>query len=201
MVSRSIAWVLATTLGLALGGFVFHFPGSYGESGFSVAAAGFGMMIGGVNGLIAGALMALVSGAPRAQARAMVLTMGGSVGFTHAIFDGSSTALPFAAYAILGGILVAAVFAWSLGMRAPHVIATIGLGWSVGLIAANQVGSWLGLPWEETPVGWAMDHAVDGIVVGLVWAIATAAVGLPGTLRARLEAEPPTGPGSGSAAW
>ncbi|HSG84960.1 MAG TPA: hypothetical protein VLA23_01375 [Candidatus Limnocylindrales bacterium] len=29
------------------------------------------------------------------------------------------------------------------------------------------------LPWEETPVGWATEHAVQGVIVGLVWGGAT----------------------------
>lgn len=187
---RSIGWVLATTLGLFLGGFVLHFPGSYGESEFSVGAALFGLILGSVNGVVAGLLMGLAIGASRRRVGDLVLAMGAAVGVTHAIFDGSSTAFPEAAYAIVSGILVAAVFARTLGLRSQRAIAVVGLGWTFGLIAANVVGGWLGLPWEETPLGWATDHAADGIVVGVVWAITTAAIGLPSTIVDGIKPEP-----------
>jgi hypothetical protein len=34
-------------------------------------------------------------------------------------------------------------------------------------------------------MGWAQDHAWDGLVTGLVWGTATAVIGLPDALRRR----------------
>lgn len=41
----------------------------------------------------------------------------------------------------------------------------------------------LGLPREETPIGWASEHLVDGIFVGFIWGTLTALAGLPARVR------------------
>ena len=175
---RSGAWVIAIVGGLALAGFVFHFPGSYGEPRFDVAAAAFGLFFGSTSGVIVGALMGLVA-FPRTQARQWALVMAAAVAVTHAIFDGSSTAIPFAGYALVSGIAMAVILAIRLDFGSRRPPAILGAAWTLGLISANEIGGLLGLPWENTPIGWATDHAVDGLIVGLVWATATILVGLP----------------------
>lgn len=179
----TITWVVAAVAGLFLGGFVLHFPGSYGESTFGPPAAVFGLILGAVNGAVVGLLLGLAIRAPRRVIGRLTLAMAGAVGVTHAIFDGSSTVLPLVAYALIAGIVVAAIFARLFDERSAISMAVIGLGWAGGIVLATLAGGWLGLPWTETPMGWAIDHATDGVGTALVWSIATAAIGLPGRLR------------------
>ena len=73
--------------------------------------------------------------------------------------------------------------AWILRERRPSALAIIGFAWAVGLVAGGWSGNALGLPLTETPMGWAQDHAWDGLVTGLVWGTATAVIGLPDSLR------------------
>ncbi|HEX2754170.1 MAG TPA: hypothetical protein VHM48_01830 [Candidatus Limnocylindrales bacterium] len=55
---RAIAWAAATVVGLAAGGFAFHFPGSVGARR-DPSALVFGTLLGGVSGLVAGLLQAI----------------------------------------------------------------------------------------------------------------------------------------------
>ena len=182
MVTR-LAWIVAITLGLLGGGFAFHFPGSYGEPVWSVGAAVFGFIIGAVNGLFVGALAWMALRLSRPEGGRLLVAMAVMVGGTHALNDGSSTQLPFAIVQLLAGLVAAGTAAWILGVRRPSAIAIIGFAWTVGLVVAGWSGDILGLPLTETPLGWAQDHAWDGLVTGLVWGTATATVGLPETLR------------------
>jgi len=178
-----LAWIVAVTLGLTAGGFAFHFPGSYGNSVLDPAAGLFGFLIGAVHGLVVGALiwMALRLSRPAGTRvlGAMVLIVGG----THALNDGSSTQIPFVLTEGVAGLLAAGVLAWRLGERRLVVLAVGGLAWAIGILVAGWSGSAIGLPLTETPMGWAQDHGWDGLVAGLIWGIATAAVDLPRALR------------------
>lgn len=182
-------WVVAAVVALSASGFVLHFPGSYGEPVFDAAAAIFGLIMGTVNGAAVGFFMGLALRAPGAAVGRLTIAMALAVGVTHGIFDGSSTGLPLAAYALLAGLLVAAIFALVCEERTPLSLAVIGLAWGLGIWFAGLVGNALGLPWEETPIGWSIDHATDGAVTGLVWGIATAANGLPLRLRTKVSRE------------
>lgn len=183
MISR-LAWIVAITLGLTAGGFAFHFPGSYGEPAWSVPAGIFGFVLGAVNGLLTGVLAWVALRLSRRDGvralAAMVLLVGG----THALNDGASTQVPFVVIQSVAG-LVAVGAAAILRERRPTVLAIIGVMWTVGLIVGGLSGYMLGLPLTETPLGWAQDHGWDGLVAGLVWGTATAAIGLPETLRRR----------------
>lgn len=188
MVTR-LAWIVAITLGLLGGGFAFHFPGSYGEPVWSVGAAVFGFIIGAVNGLFVGALAWMALRLSRPEGGRLLVAMAVMVGGTHALNDGSSTQLPFAIVQLLAGLVAAGTAAWILEVRRPSAIAIIGFTWTVGLVVAGWSGDILGLPLTETPLGWAQDHAWDGLVTGLVWGTASAAVGLPEALRRRQRPE------------
>ena len=181
-----LAWIVAITVGLTLGGAALHFPGSYGPPAFNVSAGVFGLILGGVNGLFVGGLTWIGLLLPRRDGGRVVAMMVVSVGVTHAINDGSSTDLPFVFYAAIAGLTTAAAAAWILGERRLVVLVVIGTAWMAGLIVGGSSGTMLGLPRTETPLGWAQDHGWDGLVAGIVWGIATAAVGLPHSIRGRM---------------
>ena len=178
-----LAWIVAITIGFTMGGAALHFPGSYGSSAFDPAAGVFGLILGAVNGLFVGVLawVALLLSL-RAESR-VVAMMAVMVGVTHGINDGSSTQLPFAVYAVVACLVTAGAARWILGERRPVVLAVIGGAWAIGLIVGSWSGNLIGLPLTETQLGWAQDHGWDGLVAGLVWGIATAATGLPQTIR------------------
>jgi hypothetical protein len=180
-----LTWIVAITFGLVGGGFVLHFPGSYGASVFSVGAAVFGFVLGAVNGLLVGVLAWRALRISRQDGSRMLTAMVVIVGGTHALNDGSSTQLPFVLVQALAGLVAAGAAAWILRERRPSALAVIGGAWTLGLVLAGWSGGALGLPWTETPLGWAQDHAWDGLVTGLVWGSATAVIGLPATLRTR----------------
>jgi len=182
MVTR-LAWIVAITLGLLGGGFAFHFPGSYGEPVWSAGAAVFGFIIGAVNGLFVGALAWPALRLSRPDGGRLLVAMALIVAGTHALNDGSSTQLPFAIVQLLAGLVAAGTAAWILGVRRPSAIAIFGVAWTVGLVVAGWSGDILGLPLTETPLGWAQDHAWDGLISGLIWGTVTAAIGLPEALR------------------
>ncbi|MES2209818.1 MAG: hypothetical protein V4515_06490 [Chloroflexota bacterium] len=179
----SLAWITAITIGLTVGGAALHFPGSYGSPLFSVSAGIVGLILGAVNGLFLGALTWIGLRLPRRDGARVVAMMVVIVGVTHAINDGSSTQLPFAFFEAIAGLAALGAAAWLLGERRPVVLVAIGAAWAIGLIVGGWSGNMLGLPSTETPLGWAQDHAWDGLVAGLVWGIATAAVGLPRSIR------------------
>ncbi len=124
----------------------------------------------------------------REGVRVLVAT-GALVGGTHALNDGSSTQLPFALVQLVAGLVAVGTAAWILRERRLSALAIIGVAWTMGLIVAGWSGDSLGLPLTETPLGWSQDHAWDGLVAGLVWGTATAAIGLPEALRLRQRPE------------
>jgi hypothetical protein len=181
----SLAWIVTITVGLTLGGAGLHFPGSFGSPAFGLPEGVFGLIIGGINGLLVGALAWIGLRLPPRDGLRVIALMVAVVGVTHAINDGSSTQLPFAAYAAIAGLATAGATAAILAERGPVVLAVIGGAWAIGLIVGGWSGNVLGLPTTETPLGWAQDHGWDGFVAGLVWGAATAAVGLPHAIRRR----------------
>ena len=180
-----VAWILAITIGLTMGGAGLHFPGSYGTPAFDVTAGVFGLILGGVNGLFVGALTWIALRLSRRDGSRVPAMMALVVGVTHAINDGSSTQLPFAFYAAVAGLVTAGAAAWILGERRRIMLVVIAGAWAVGIIVGGWSGTMLGLPITETPLGWAQDHGWDGLVTGLIWGTATAVVGLPQSIRRR----------------
>ncbi|TAK01049.1 MAG: hypothetical protein EPO36_06805 [Chloroflexota bacterium] len=178
-----LAWIAAIIVGLAAGGFAFHFPGSYGNPVLDPSAAVVGILIGGVNGLLVGALVWMAlrlsrAAGPRVLAASVVL-----IGLTHAMNDASSTRIPFLVVEAVAGVVAAGTAVWILRERRPRVVIVAGVAWTAGIVLGGWSGDWLGLPLSETPIGWSVDHAWDGLITGLVWGVATATIGLPDALR------------------
>jgi hypothetical protein len=178
-----LAWIAAIVVGLAAGGFAFHFPGSYGNSVLDPSAAVVGIVIGGVNGLLVGVLAWMALRLSRADGIRVLAAFIVLVGITHAMNDGSSTRIPFLVVEAVAGLAAAGTAAWILRERRPSVLAVAGVAWSTGIVLGGWSGDLIGLPLSETPIGWSVDHAWDGLITGLVWGTATAAVGLPDALR------------------
>jgi hypothetical protein len=187
---RGVGWVLATTVGLVVGGFVLHFPGSFGDlATSSVSAAIFGLVLGFINGVFVGLLQWLALRLSRAAGGALLLAMGIGIGVTHAVNDGGPNSIGLLGVSVLSGLGMALAFFGPLGERRPVALGTCFVAWVAALIIADIVTNAVGMPFSETPVGWSTHHAAEGLIVGLVWAVATAAIGLPAILRARHRSE------------
>lgn len=178
--TQELRWIVATTLGLALTGFAFHFPGSFPSNfGFDwdVSAAAFGAALGAISGVIVGSVQALFR---VASLRSAVLTMAVGIGVSHALADGAPFTFGLAPIAIISAIVLTGVLSLTYGDRRPVVVAASFVGWAGGWIAADAVSGVLGLPWTDDPIGWSTEHTIVGIVHGLVWAGLTAAAGFRG---------------------
>jgi hypothetical protein len=180
---RRIAWVAATCVGLSIGGFIFHFPGSFGEVFPDPAALIFGAILGFITGIAVGLIQWAALFLPRGPGGRLVVAMGVGIGVTHALNDGVSASYGLVALSIASGLGMAGSFAAILGERRPVAVTACFIGWAGGLLVADAVTNALHMPWSETPVGWSMEHAVAGLVVGVLWGGLTAAVGLPAMLQ------------------
>ncbi len=140
-------------------------------------------MLGAVNGLLVGGIAALALRLNRGSSSRLAGAMALLVGVTHALNDGSSTQIPFVLVQLVAGLAAAGAFAWRFTERRPTALVVIAGAWALGIVVAAWSGNALGLPLTETGLGWAQDHAWDGLVTGLVWATATAVIGVPATLR------------------
>ena len=187
--ARSAIWVLTTTLGLAVGGFIFHFPGSFGEVfEWDLTATIFGLLIGIVSGVVVGLMQWAGLLLPRREGIRLLLWMGVGIGITHALHDGGPDALTRVGVSSLSGLVMAAAYVWAIRDRRPVPAIVVGVAWAVALFVANEATNRMGLPWEDTPVGWSTDHLFSGLIAGVIWGVATALAGIPERLRL------PTGP-------
>jgi len=174
---RRVLWVAATTVGLVVGGFALHFPGSFaGQAVWSISAGVFGFVLGAANGLAVGLLQRLVLG--RRVGAGVVAWMALAVGGSHAVFDASKAPSSIVLVAGLAGVVMAAAYLVAIRDRSPARVATVGVAWALALLASHLISNAMGLPFEATPFGWAIDHAFDGLVVGLGFGVATAAAGV-----------------------
>jgi hypothetical protein len=176
-------WTGATVVGLAVGGFVFHFPGSFGEPTLQPSAAIFGAVIGAVTGLAVGVVQLVALGARSRRGR-LVAWMALGIGITHALNDAMPRSIGIVGVSALAGLGIGASYAAIVGDHRPQPVLLVGAAWAFGLVAATTASSTLGLPWTETPVGWSTHRAIEGIVVGLVWAPVAVIAGVLGRLRA-----------------
>lgn len=176
--SPQIRWITATTLGLALVGFGLHFPGGGGPD-WDLSAAVFGAVLGAISGVIVGFLQWLMLRSVLRGPWSAVLSMAVGIGFSHALADGGGFSLGHAPVAVASALVLTAALALAYAERRPTPLAASFVGWSAGWLIADAVRTGLRLPWTEDPLGWSTDHAVAGIVAGIVWGGLTAAAGFP----------------------
>lgn len=189
---RSVGWVAATTIGLVGGGFVLHFPGSHGSLGsWDVSAAIFGAILGFVTGVLVALIQWVTLRLTRSAGGALLLAMGVGIAVTHAVNDGGPDNIGLLGVSVLSGLGILIAFAGPLRERRPVALATCFVAWTGALLMSEIVTKALGMPFSETPLGWSTRHAMDGVVVGLIWGSATAAVGLPDRLSRRQPAARP----------
>jgi len=187
-----LLWIIATTAGLIVGGFILHFPGSYGGIvEWDPAAVIFGGILGFLTGVFVGVGQWAALLLPRRTGVKLLLVMGIGIGVTHALMDGAPSSVPLVLLAAMSGAAITAALAFYVDERRPAVLGASFLGWAGGLLIAPQVTLALGLPWSETPVGWSTEHAFAGAIVGLAWAVSTAASGLLDVLKPARGIEPP----------
>jgi hypothetical protein len=177
-----ILWIGATVIALVVSGFLLHFPGNLGEPTLQPVAAVVGAILGAVNG-VAVAIGQWVALGGAARLGALVRWNVVAIGATHALNDGLPVSMGAALVAVLAGIAMSASYAAILGERRPVPVLLIGVAWAFGLFVALTQSSALGFPRDETPIGWATDHAIEGLFVGLIWAPVAAAVGVVGRVR------------------
>ena len=166
--ARRIRWGLATTLGLALAGFAFHFPGSFDSDTWRIEAMVFGGLLGAISGLLTGALQ-WASVRPVQGGWRLILTMAFGIAVSHALADGAPTSLGTLAVAVAGAGALTLVMALVGSERRPLTLAASLVGWAGGWMVAYAVTEALQLPRSADQTSWAMQHAVVGLVVGIVW--------------------------------
>lgn len=190
MNSWQIRWIAATTLGLGLVGFGLHFPGSSeigsGVDALQLGTGALGAIQGAISGVIVGLLQWLVLRHALGGPWAVVAAMAVGIGFTHALGDGAPTSLGRAPVALASGLVLTGALAFALADRRPVGLVASVVGWAGGLLLGYVITGALGLPATQDPVGWGTEHAVVGIVTGLVWGSLTAATGLPAASRTGL---------------
>jgi hypothetical protein len=185
---RSVLWVLATTVGLGAGGFALHFPGSYGGlAAWDVPASVFGAILGFITGVGVALVQWAALGLRRREGLNLLITMGIGVGMTHALEDGAPTSVNLYLLMALSGIVLAATYAWRFREREPVTLVVIGGAWVAGLVVALHVTAALGMPIGDGAMATSIHHAAEGLLVGLVWGVATALVGVPARLRGAKE--------------
>lgn len=183
--SQRIRWVASTTVGLALVGFAFHFPGGStiggGIDAWQPEAVVFGAFLGVLSGIVVGLIQWVALRGVLARPWFFVGAMAAGIGVTHALADGAPASLGRAAVALAGGLVLGGALA--LAERRPLALGAVIVAWAGGIVLAYAVTGALGLPATQDPVGWGTEHAVVGAITGLPWGIATAWAGLPISAR------------------
>ena len=171
---RSVAWVVATTLGFILGGAALHSPGASAVGGayfvWDVSAAIFGAILGGIVGAITGALQNIALGARNLR---VIVAMVVAIAAAHALADGAPNAWGVHAVAALSAIVAALAMAWACGTRAPLALAAWALAWWLGWEIGVALAGALGLSFGSTPEIWAQEHLVIAGLLGIVFGAAT----------------------------
>ena len=128
----------------------------------------FGGVLGAVSGVVTGALQ-WASVRPVREGWRFILAMAIGVGVSHALADGAPTSLGTLAVAVASAGALTAAMALVLSERRPLTLAASLVGWAGGWMLAYAVTVALELPRSADQTSWAIQHAVVGLVVGIVW--------------------------------
>ena len=107
-VARDLAWIVATTIGLIVGGFVLHFPGSFGEAAWQPVAMLFGAILGFMTGVAVGLVQWAGLRLRRRSGLRLLCWMGVGIAITHGLEDGAAWSLGIVALSLLCGFGMAA---------------------------------------------------------------------------------------------
>lgn len=176
---RLAIWIVLGTLGCAVAGLMFHFPGSFPagsgrSSGFAIDEAVFGAALGAVSGAVAGVLLWL-----GARDRASPWLIGAvALGFatTHALGDGLSASFDYLPIGIAGGTVLGIAVHRSLRQPPSRYafLVSSALGFTAGLLAGIALADALGLmrqPW--TPSLGMQQKTIASGLAGLFWTVGT----------------------------
>lgn len=171
---RSIAWVVATTLGFILGGAALHSPGASAVGAeyleWDVSAAVFGAILGAIVGAITGALQNVALGARNVR---IIVAMVVTVAAAHAFADGAPNAWGVHAVAALSAIVAALAMTWAIGTLEWRATAAWALAWWLGWEIGVALAGALGLSFGSTPDIWAQEHIVIAGMLGIAFGAAT----------------------------
>ncbi|WP_309122320.1 hypothetical protein [Paenibacillus sp.] len=158
-------WVALTIAGYAFGGYFGHFPGGYNGEGWKLSAGGWGLLVGGVTGAVAGLLQRPGLRALRIPAGGRwVLAHAAGIGLTHAFLDFRADSIHYLPITAVGGMLLGALCGWALGSLGGNKLlwtAAGGLSWTAALLLSAAL---LHGPADA----WKMNHIYDGLTVGVV---------------------------------
>ena len=180
----NVAWIVATTIGLLVGGVMFHFPGSFGVFSWQPAALVVGVIIGFVSGVFVGMVQWAALLMKRGAGLRLLLWMGTGIAVTHGLNDGAPWSIGIVALSLACGLAMAAAYAACFDDRRPIPLLLVGLGWAGALAVAHQGIRLLPLPEEETPAAWAIAHGTEALSVAVAWGVITVFAGVPARLRA-----------------
>jgi hypothetical protein len=178
-----LLWVVMSTVGFVIAGVIGHFPFGFSvgdDANLTVENAVVGFVFGAVTGTIIGALQfvvlrsllqRLVSRRFAFRAGWWVLATAVGVGVTHAIGDAAPSPVTYAMLAVLAGAVVG-ILQWVVLRRLVKragwwVIASI-VGWFVGLIVGMFLANSAGLTTSTGLEDWRTQHAIVGLVAGVV---------------------------------
>ena len=169
---------MAATIGFAIAGALFHFPGSFpvgtGGRQLQPEAALTGLVFGALSGAVAGALMWWAV-RPRASWLLIPATALG-FGLTHAMGDGSPTDVPYALIGIVGGAVLGLAQTRAFTPAPEPLSYTIGsaLGIAAGIVLGIAAVEALGLMAQAwTPALGAQQHGIASAITGLLWSFST----------------------------
>lgn len=173
-----LRWIAASTIGFAIAGVVFHFPGSFpvGSGGTELQPSA--ALVGGIQGAISGAIAgALMWWAVRPLASPMLIAAT-SLGFAvmHALGDGLPASVDYALIGLAGGATLGIAQERTFAQRPGAVRFVIGsaLGVAAGIVIGLALIEALGLTRQTwTPAIGATQHGIVAALTGVLWSWST----------------------------
>jgi hypothetical protein len=187
----AIVWVLVTTGVFALSGFMFHFPGAFppnnGEAFSSIDGVSGALVNGLPTGILVGISQMLVLRVAGIRSWRWAAGTAVALWLIHTIGDVLPDSIAVPGMVLMGGLLLAGLQWWALQWSPKR-----GLPWLVAAAFSWALGIWLGLQLAGDS-GWRTEHVFAGLLTGLLYGLATAALWLRMFARSNGLAEAPEG--------